>query len=91
MGYHQLPRGSSTYLLTYMQAVRTVANAHLKGNHGLLARQLKKGEVALFSASLAVVMHAFARHPSTIRPSYHRLMLRFFDGARQLHKPLIGM
>ena len=65
-----------------------------QGNHGVLARQLKKSdphEVALFSASLAVVMRAYARHPDTIRPSYHRLMLRFFDGARQLHKPLIGM
>lgn len=34
--------------------------------------------MALFSGSLAVLMHAYARHPLTIRSSYYRLLLRLF-------------
>lgn len=63
----------------------------LKGNKGFMARQLRRGEAALFSASLAVMMHGYSQHPHTVRLSYYRLLLRLFDCVSNLHKPLIGM
>ena len=63
-------------------------NAKLKGARGPVSRALRRGEVALFSASLAVLLHAYARHPTAVRRSYYRLLLRLFDTASNLHKPI---
>ena len=40
---------------------------------------VKNADVAAFCASMAIVMHAFVRHPSYVRPTYHSILTRFFD------------
>ncbi|KAK3235454.1 hypothetical protein CYMTET_54347 [Cymbomonas tetramitiformis] len=61
LGIEKPGRRIELALYTFTQAIRTVFLANLKGRKGYAARALQRGEVVLFSMSMAVLMHAFAR------------------------------
>jgi hypothetical protein len=52
-------------------------NVGLKGGHGPVNRFLRHGEVVLFSASWALLMHAYTCHPTAVTEGLGSLGLRF--------------
>lgn len=62
--------------------LKRILNRHFRFDGSPISRY---GDVALFSISMSIIMHAFTRHSGMIRRTYASIMRRLFDSESRNH------